>query len=108
MPIKAVQTDNGLEHYKHFEEYLKKSSIKHYWNRPATPKSNCYIERFNRTLQEECVNHVLHKINSSTLSELNEILEEYLKFYNGIRPHRSLQNFTPDSEYNKLITFSQM
>jgi transposase InsO family protein len=51
--IKSVQTDNGLEFYKRFDDYLKVEKITHYWNYSRSPKSNAYIERFNRTLREQ-------------------------------------------------------
>lgn len=106
--IKAVQTDNGLENHKHFDNYLTEENITHYWNRPATPKSNGTIERFNRTIQEECVNRHLNKCNSSNMEELKDVIKEYLYYYNEIRPHHYLQNFTPQQQYNLLVPFSHM
>ncbi len=50
--IKAIQTDNGLECKKHFDEYVEDKKIIHYFNYPQKPKSDVYIERFNRTIQE--------------------------------------------------------
>jgi hypothetical protein len=32
--IKAIQTDNGKEHYKHFHNYIQERNIKHFWNYP--------------------------------------------------------------------------
>lgn len=104
--IKAIQTDNGLENHKHFDNYLKEKNILHYWNRPATPKSNANIERFNRTIQEECINHHLNLCNSSSMEELKEVIQDYLRYYNSIRPHQALQNMTPDEKYNQLMSFS--
>ena len=106
--IKAIQTDNGLEHCKYFDEFTKNTNKKHYWNRPATPKSNCYIEPYNRTMQEDYVNHILHLLNSLTPAELKALTNQYLIFYNNIRPHKSLQYQTPQSVYNKLMSFSHM
>lgn len=106
--IKAVQTDNGLEHYKDFDQYLKTNNIIHYWNRPATPKSNGTVERVNRTMQEECICHNLNLCNPARMAELEKVIEEYLQFYHNIRPHYSLQNLTPQQMYNQLMGFSHM
>jgi transposase InsO family protein len=106
--IKAVQTDNGLENHKHFDQYLNDNGITHYWNRPATPKSNGTIERFNRTIQDECICHHLNLCNSARMAELKEVLTDYLEYYNSIRPHMSLQYLTPSEKYNQLKSFSHM
>lgn len=51
-PIERVQTDNGLEFHKHFDQALNKQDLIHYFNYPQSPKSNAFIERSNRTLRE--------------------------------------------------------
>jgi transposase InsO family protein len=38
-----------------FTKALKKKEIKHYFNYPRYPKGQAYVERMNRTLQEEFV-----------------------------------------------------
>jgi len=53
--IKRIQTDNGSEFAGHFDQYLRKKNIIHYWNYPKTPKSNAFVERFNRSLEEEFI-----------------------------------------------------
>jgi hypothetical protein len=41
--MKRVQTDNGLEFYKHVE-LLKVENITHFWKYPRSAKSNAYID----------------------------------------------------------------
>jgi hypothetical protein len=36
-------------------DYLKENNLTHFWNYPRSPKSNAYIERFNRTIKEQFV-----------------------------------------------------
>ena len=94
--IKAIQTDNGKEHLKHFHNYIQERNIKHFWNYPKTPKSNGKIERYNRTIQEEfsCKHKYLIK-EKDGYNKLNKELMNYLIFYNFIRPHHSLDLKTP-------------
>ena len=54
--ILNIQTDNGSEFFKEFEEALLELSILHWFSRPRTPKDNSVVERFNKTLQEEWLN----------------------------------------------------
>ena len=51
--IKNWQSDNGAEHLGEFDEHLKKEKIPHYFSYPNCPKINAYVERYNRTVQEE-------------------------------------------------------
>lgn len=53
--ILVVKTDNGHKFLGYFEKYLKDKNITQYFSYPRTPKSNAYVERFNRTIQEEFV-----------------------------------------------------
>jgi len=91
--IQSVKTDNGLEFLGDFDNYLTKQSITHYFSYPRTPKSNAYIERFNRTIQEEFVDNNLEYFTDTDV--FNQKLMEYLLYYNQVRPHKSLQNQTP-------------
>lgn len=51
--IENVQTDNGCEFHRHFDEACAALRLEHYWSRAKTPKDNAVSERFNRTLQDE-------------------------------------------------------
>ena len=79
--IKAIQTDNGLGCKKHFDKYVEVEDKKiiHYFNYPQSPKSNAYIDRFNRTIQEQCFNN-MEDIND--INEINKQLNQYLHWYN--------------------------
>ena len=91
--IQAVKTDNGLEFLGEFDDYLRRRGITHYFSYPRTPKSNAFIERFNRTLQEEFVDY--HREYLANTLAFNEKLIEYLLYYNQVRPHKSLHLQSP-------------
>ena len=88
LDIKSVQTDNGLEFLGEFDEYLKRQKIPHYFTYPRCPRINGCVERYNRTLREEFLNHNVSLIEDP--EQLNLKLAEYLIFYNTERPHKSL------------------
>ena len=97
-PLKAgihtIQTDNGLEFMGDFDDYLKNKKIKHLFIYPRCPKINGFVERANRTLQEEFVNgHEEYVLEG--ISEFNTKLIEYLVWYNTKRVHKSLGNVSP-------------
>lgn len=91
IPIPCVQTDNGSEFLKNFHEYCLHHTIPHYFIYPNTPKMNAHIERFNRTLEEEFImwNKQL-MTDRDNLEKVNQKLQEYVTYYNTVRPHTSL------------------
>ncbi len=91
--IKAVQTDNGSEFHKHFQDYLKKRKIIHYWNYKGQPHKQGHIEKFNRTIQEEFVDQ--NEMWLDDPNEFNEKLLDWVAWYNTKRFHWSLDLMTP-------------
>lgn len=103
-PIHTIQTDNGSEFEKYFDQALKELTINHLWSRPHSPKVNGFVERFNGTLQQEFINYHL---DLSTIDKplFDRKLSEWLVYYNTRRPHHSLHLKTP---YQKLLELKQM
>lgn len=88
-----VQADNGLEFSRYFEQTLAKQGITVRHSRLGRPNDNAHIERFNRTLQEECLGHYLtYKTTNKTVQAR---LTSYLDYYNTKRVHLGLQLRTP-------------
>ena len=62
-------------------------------------RDNVFVERFWRTVKYEHV--YLYAYGS--MNEAKERLKVYLEFYNGKRPHRSLDGKTPDAVYFETV-----
>lgn len=82
------QTDNGSENLGEFDDALAADQIPHYFSYPHCPKIQTYIERYNRTVQEEFIDNYLDIIHDKPL--FYQKLSEYLIWYNTERPHKSL------------------
>ena len=91
--IKTWQSDNGSENLGRFDAALKRDGIPHLFSYPRCPKINAYIERYNRTLQEEFIDNYLDLIHDKEL--FHQKLADYLIFYNTQRVHKGLENKTP-------------
>lgn len=90
-----VQSDNGAEFSRYFEQQLKAHGIQTRHSRLHRPNDNAHIERFNRTLQEECIGHYWRR--SVPLLRLEKQIHNYLDYYNHKRVHLGLQLRTPAS-----------
>ena len=84
-----VQADNGPEYSRYFEQRLRKHNIQVRHSRLGRPNDNAHIERFNRTLQEECLgSRISSRVATATLQRK---IDQYIEFYNTKRVHLSLQ-----------------
>lgn len=91
--FKLVQADNGPEFSRYFEDTLRRQNIFTRHSRLHRPNDNAHIERFNRTIQEECLGSTItYKIANQ---QLQTKINKYLEFYNTRRVHLSLQYRTP-------------
>lgn len=98
--FKVVQSDNGSEFSSHFEERLAAHDIAIRHTRLGRPNDNAHIERFNRTLQEECTGKYF--IRSVGLPTLNQRIDEYLDYYNYKRIHLGIRYRTPAEMLQRL------
>lgn len=55
------------------------------------PWQNGVVERFNRTLTVELLNHII----PISAQHINRLLKQYMKFYNTARPHRANAGQSP-------------
>lgn len=101
--VEYIQTDNGLEYQRSFEEACQKHNIIHYLIHKNTPNENAVIERSFRTDQDEFY-YWLEK-QPEHMGQLNEWLQVFINKYNTWRPHQSLDYKTP-LEVVKMVQMS--
>lgn len=82
-----IQSDHGPEFGKWFVSRISKS---HRYTRIGKPNDNSHIERFNRTLQEECLDKI-----ENDVTKINCALKKYLQYYNYERVHGGIKYLTP-------------
>ena len=95
--IKTLQSDHGPEFSKWFTIQLQNRGVAHRHSRVRQPNDNAHLERFNRTIQEQCIIRLPRK-----LSVWKNEIPDYLRWYNESRPHMGLGMKTP-SDILKVI-----
>lgn len=86
----TIQTDHGAEFSKWFTKVIAYDGINHRHTRVRTPTDNGHVERFIRSLQEEC----LHRI-PRTMNIWKKEIPQWIYYYNTERPHMGINMKTP-------------
>ena len=92
-PIAMVQADNGPEYGRYFEQQMNRAGITVRHSRLHRPNDNAHIERFNRTIQTECIGYYWNR--SVSLQFQQTKLAAWLAYYNNERVHLGIQLRTP-------------
>lgn len=89
---KRIQTDNGSEFIsKALDRWAYENQITLDFSRPGKPTDNPFIESFNGSFRDECLN--IHWFLS--MQDAREKIGCWREEYNHDRPHSSLENRTP-------------
>lgn len=90
-----IVMDNGPEFTgKAMDRWAYEHQVALQFIQPGKPVQNCFVESFNGTFRNECLNE--HWFLS--LTHARELVEEWREDYNHVRPHSSLGG-SPPSEF---------
>ncbi len=93
-------SDNGTQFIsKDFTEYLRFVGLQHVRTSIAYPQSNGKIERFHRTIHDEC----LMKKSLIDLEDARKQIKSYIEYYNTKRLHSSIFYLTPEDFLNDRV-----
>ena len=88
----TIVTDNGSEFTSRaFDAWAYARGVKLEFIQPGKPTQNAFIESFNGTFRDDCLN--LHWFVS--LEDARRTIEAWRRVYNEKRPHSSLGRLTP-------------
>jgi len=90
----CVQSDNGPE-FSHF--LTLNLDIRHRHTRVRKPTDNAHLERFNRTIQTECIRY------PDNIEKMNEGIKSYLEYYNNERIHMGINYLTPAQKLAEVL-----
>jgi putative transposase len=89
---KAIRSDNGPEFTaRAFAAWATRHKIEHILIEPGSPTQNAYIESFNGTFRDECLNEQWF----TSLAEARIEIAKWRRDYNEVRPHSSCGRIPP-------------
>lgn len=88
--FEMIQTDHGPEFSTRFTHILARMKLAHRHSRVRQANDNAHVERFNRTLQDECLTGI-----PRSMPTFRSALKKYLPYYNKERMHMGIDFKTP-------------
>lgn len=89
---KRILSDNGPEfRSKAMLRWSYEWEVEHHFIQPGKPSQNGFVEGFNSTLRDQCLNEHWFL----TLEDARELIEAWRIEYNEIKPHSSLGGLPP-------------
>ena len=93
----TFHSDRGSQYIsKTFEELLQKFDVKHSFSATSRPLDNAVAETFFSTFKRE----EAYRREYTSEQHFRRSVEEYIRFYNEIRPHQTL-NFKTSQAFEE-------
>ena len=70
---------------------MRDLNVKQSYSFPGSPLDNAVAESFNSIMKREELSYNLY----TSKAQLEQVVSEYIDFFNNYRPHRKLKNMTP-------------
>ena len=87
-----IISDNGPQFIaRDFKEFIRVSGMTHVRTSPFYPQSNGKIERWHKSLKQECI----RPLTPLTLDDARRLIQTYVDRYNTVRLHSALGYVTP-------------
>jgi hypothetical protein len=107
-----ILTDNGkvfTGRFNHpvvevlFDAICRENGIEHLLTQPRSPTTTGKIERFHRSMRAEFLSN---RTAFTNLKAAQDALDEWVNYYNTVRPHQALDMATPAQRFTPATTGS--
>ena len=84
-------------------KWCQEAGVEWHYIAPGKPMQNGFVESFNGSFRDECLNETLF----SSIRQARQQINEWKEDYNTQRPHSSLGNITPSEFAMKMALQKQ-
>lgn len=99
-----IKVDNGPEFIsKELDRWAYENKVVLDFSRPGKPTDNPFIESFNGSFRDECLNTNWFL----SLHDARAKIEAWRRDYNSFRPHSSLLGLTPDEAEIEMLNYTR-
>lgn len=101
---RRIKVDNGPEFVsKELDRWAYENKVTLDFSRPGRPTDNPFIESFNGSFRDECLNTNWFL----SLQDARAKIELWRRDYNSYRPHSSLQDRTPEQVEFEMLKYRE-
>ncbi len=99
-----IKVDNESEFVsKELDRWAYENKVTLDFSRPGRPTDNPFIESFNGSFRDECLNTNW----LLSLQDARDKIESWRRDYNSYRPHSSLQDRTPEQVESEVLNYKE-
>lgn len=99
-----IKVDNGPEFVsKELDRWAYENKVTLDFSRPGRPTDNPFIESFNGSFRDECLNTNWFL----SLQDARDIIESWRRDYNSYRPHSYLQDRTLEQVESEVLNYKE-
>ena len=101
----CIRSDNGTELVSNaVQKWLGKKHVDTHYIDPGSPWQNAYCESFNSIFRTTCLDRCLFM----SMTEARVVINDWLREYNEVRPHGSLEGTTPTQFLRNWVNQEQV
>ena len=83
LPVRFLVRDKDFKYSRGFDKVFEEADVAVEPTSPRSPNQNAFVERWIGSIKGECLNRFI----AFGLKHLDYLVEEYVRYYNELRPH---------------------
>lgn len=114
LPVRFLVRDKDFKYSRGFDKIFEEADVAVEPTSPRSPNQNAFVERWIGSIKGECLNRFI----AFGLKHLDYLVEEYVSYYNELRPHSRKEdkpllgvwqdNHDPPSEQEQIVCHERL